>query len=383
MIFSVAMKRRTFISTTTAAGIFAACKPGIAQPQSKADVEFDELLSVTDTPAIAAAGTINDRPFQRVAGVKSVTDKVPVTADTLFSAASLSKPVFAWAVRDLVKQGKLDWSKPLQDYLDLGLSGDGKLITAEHVLTHSSGLPNWRFQANQPLTPAFTPGSRWQYSGEGIFLLQRVVEKITGVPIATYMKKNVLEPMGMTSSTYAWSPALLARAVSGHSRRANPLERSSAYYEQQNYDLLQKAGLQPESASYAEIVAAYEKAKAVPLPVGMSPNMAGSLWTTAIDYPKFLIRVMADMPSHADDFRARVEVNPKISWALGWGVDRTFQKPALFHWGDGPGFKNFTWIQPERKTALVFFTNGDHGQSTYSYAFRQLLKEDPASLLWI
>jgi CubicO group peptidase (beta-lactamase class C family) len=377
------MKRRTFISSVTAAGILATSRPGFAQPQAKTDIELNELLSVTDVPAIAVAGIINGRPFQRVAGVKSVTDKVPVIADTLFPAASLSKPVFAWAVRDLVRQGKLEWSKPLQDYADLGLTADAKLITAEHALTHSSGLPNWRFQANQQLTPGFPPGRRWQYSGEGIFLLQRVVEKITGVPIAAYMKKNVLEPLGMTSSTYAWSPALETKAVSGHDRRARPLERSSVYYEKQNYDLLQKAGLQPESASYAEIVSAYEKAKAVPIPVAMSPNMAGSLWTTAIDYPKFITRVLADLPSHTEDFRARVEVNPKIAWALGWGVDRTFQQPALFHWGDGPGFKNFTWIQPERKTALVFFTNGDHGQSTYSYAFRQLLKEDPASLMWI
>lgn len=377
------MKRRTFISTVSAAGVFAACKPGLAQLQAKAELDLDELLSVTDTPAIAVAGIINGRPFQRVAGVKSVSDKVPITADTYFSAASLSKPVFAWAVRDLVKQGRLEWSKPLQDYTDLGLSGDAKLITAEHALTHSSGLPNWRFQANQQLTPAFAPGKRWQYSGEGIFLVQRVVEKVTGVPIAAYMKKNVLEPLGMTSSTYAWSPALLAKAVSGHDRRAQPLERSSVFYEQRNYEVIQKAGLQPESASYAEIVSAYEKAKVVPLPVGMSPNMAGSLWTTAVDYPKFIARVLADLPSHANDFRARMEVNPKISWALGWGVDRTFRQPSLFHWGDGPGFKNFTWIQPERKTAVVFFTNGDHGQATYAYAFRQLLKEDPASLMWI
>lgn len=377
------MKRRDFISALSAAGILAAGKPAIPQPQAKTDVELDELLSVTDVPAIAVAGVINGRSWQRVAGVKSVTDKVPVTADTYFPAASLSKPVFAWAVRDLVKQGKLEWSKPLQDYTDLGLTGDGKLITAEHALTHSSGLPNWRFQANQQLTPGFAPGSRWQYSGEGVFLLQRVVEKITGVPIAAYMKKNVLEPLGMTASTYAWSPALQTKAVSGHDRRAQPLERSSVFYEQRNYEVIQKAGLQPESATFAEIVSAYEKAKTVPLPVAMSPNMAGSLWTTAIDYPKFITRVLADLPAHANDFRARVEVNPKISWALGWGVDRTFGQPALFHWGDGPGFKNFTWIQPERKTALVFFTNGDHGQPTYSAAFRQLLKEDPASLMWI
>lgn len=377
------MKRRNFISTITAVGILAACRPVIAQPRQKTNLDLNELLSVTDTPAIAVAGIIDGRPYQSIAGVKAVSDKTPVTADTYFPAASLSKPVFAWAVRDLVAQGKLDWAKPLQDYLDLGLTGDARRITAEHALTHSTGLPNWRFQANQPLTSAFIPGSRWQYSGEGIFLVQRVVEKITGVPIATYMKKNVLEPLGMTSSTYAWTPALLAKAVSGHDRRAQPLERSSVYYEQRNYDVIQKAGLQPETAGYDEIVSAYEKAKTVPLPVAMSPNMAGSLWTTVIDYPKFLKRVMTELSTNGGDFRARVEVNPRISWTLGWGVDRTFRQPSLFHWGDGPGFKNFTWIQPERKTALVFFCNGDHGQALYSIVFRQLLKEDPSSLAWI
>jgi len=56
--------------------------------------------------------------------------------------------------------------------------------------------------------------------------------KIVGVPIATYMKKNVLELLGMTASTYAWSPELQARAVLGHDRHGLPLERSSVFYEQ-------------------------------------------------------------------------------------------------------------------------------------------------------
>jgi CubicO group peptidase (beta-lactamase class C family) len=98
------MKRRIFISTVTAAGIIAACKPGFAQQQAKTGIELNELLSVTEVPAIAVAGIIDGRQWQRVAGVKSITERVPVTADTLFPAASLSKPVFAWAVRDLVKQ---------------------------------------------------------------------------------------------------------------------------------------------------------------------------------------------------------------------------------------------------------------------------------------
>ena len=379
------MKRRTLLSTLAAAGLATAFRPtfGTAQPKRPSKLDLPSLLAVTEVPGIAVAGIIRGRTVQHLAGVRSVSDRAPITPDTYFSAASLTKPVFAWAVRNLIRQGKLELTKPLQDYTDLGLSGDARGITAEHALTHSTGLPNWRFQPGLPLTAEFTPGLRWQYSGEGIFLLQRVVEKIAGVPIAKYMKQTVLEPLGMTASTFAWSPELQAKAASGHDRRARPLERSSAYYEQRNYDVIRKADLQPESSTYEQIVGAYEKAKAQPLTVAMSPNMAGSLWTTAVDYPKFLKAVLADIPRHADDYRARVRVNPKISWSLGWGVDESGPRPAFWHWGDGPGCKNFAWVQPETQTAVVLFTNGDHGVPAYSWVFRNLTGLDPAALTWI
>ena len=381
------MKRRIFFSSLAAGSLVSVLRPSLSpasqRTQSNPKLDIDALLSVTEVPSIAVAGTIQGKPFQQFAGVRSVVDKTPVTAETWFSAASLSKPVFAWAVRDLVKKGKLDWAKPLQDYADLGLSGEAKRITAAHVLSHSTGLPNWRFQLDKPLTSDFLPGTKWQYSGEGYVLLQRVVEGITRIPIAAYLKQNVLAPMGMMNSSYAWTPEIQARSTMGHDRRANPLEKSSVYYAQRNYDVLQKADVQPDSANYAQMTAAYEKAKSAPLPVAMAPNMAGSLWTTAPDYAKFLQRVLTDIPAHADDYRAHVKVNARIAWTLGWGVDESFARPALFHWGDGPGFKNFAWVQPERKTALVFFTNGDHGQQLYSAVFRRLLADDPASLYWI
>jgi CubicO group peptidase (beta-lactamase class C family) len=286
-------------------------------------------------------------------------------------------------VRDLVKEGKLEWNKPLTDYTDLGLTGDARRITAEHVLTHSTGLTNWRFQADRPLTAGFAPGSRWQYSGEGIFLLQRVVEKIVAVPIAATMKSRVLQPLGMTASTFGWTPDVASRSAAGHDRDGSPLERSLGFYARKNYDVLEKAGLQPESATYDQIVDAYQKAKAVALPITMSPNMAGSLQTTAVDYAKFVRRVLAEITQHPDDFRSRIDVNRHIAWARGWGIDRSLGTESLFHWGDGPGFKNFTWVEPARKTALVFFTNGDHGASLYAWAFHDLLREDPAAFYWI
>ena len=391
------MKRRTFLSTLTAAGVITALRPNLAHAAtqlsriSKQDVY--DILQITQVPGIAVSGIVRGKPVQQVAGYRVAPHPsgegpgVPIELTTYFPAASLTKPVFAWAVLDLIRQGKLELRKPLQEYMDLGLTGEAKRITAQFALTHTTGLPNWRFQPDQPLTAAFMPGSRWQYSGEGIFLLQRVVEKIVGAPIGMYLKENVLKPLGMTASTFAWSPELQVKAASGHDRRANLLERSLAFYEKRNYEVITKAGLQPESATYEQIVEAYKKSNSAPLPIGISPNMAGSLWTTALDYPKFLKAVLSDIPRHPEAYVMQSRINRKIGWSLGWGVDETFKRGVLrglawFHWGDGPGFKNFCWVQPDTQTALVIFTNGDHGQPAYSWGFRKLVG-DAASLAWI
>jgi hypothetical protein len=181
--------------------------------------------------------------------------------------------------------------------------------------------------------------------------------------------------------------------------------------------VITKAGL-PESATYEQIVEAHAKSNAPPLPIDISPNIAGSLWTTPLDYPKFLKAVLSDIPRHAEDYRMQSRINPKIGWSLGWGVDETFRRSrsdetlqrrsvdetfttarwdealrrrgvdetfrrlAWFHWGDGPGFKNFAWVQPDTQTALVIFANGDHGEAAYSWVFRKLVG-DAAALAWI
>jgi CubicO group peptidase (beta-lactamase class C family) len=374
------MKRRTFLAASTLAAIGATAKVDFAQTRTP-QPDVAGMLEVTKVPGIAVAGVLHGKTFQQFAGLRQ--SGAPINADTYFPAASLSKPVFAWAVRDLVKQGKLDLHKPLQDYLDLGLTGEAKKVTAEHCLAHTTGFANWRFQPDRALASDFTPGTRWQYSGDGYFALQRVVEKLVGVPIARYMKSSVLTPLGMTSSTFAWTPELQSKAAIGHDSQGQPLERSLAFYERHNFETLQKVGLTPEAATYEQIVLGYEKAKAVPLTIALSPNMAGSLQTTAGDYAKFLAAVSSDLAKRPEDFKSRIEVNNKISWTLGLGVDKSFGALSYFHWGDGPGFKNFAWLQPATKTSLVFLTNGDRGASLYAWLFRKLLDEDPAAFYWI
>jgi CubicO group peptidase (beta-lactamase class C family) len=114
----------------------------------------------------------------------------------------------------LASEGILDLTKPLAQYLELPNPGDARsrLITATHVLSHSGGWRNWRNNRETLLTADFEPGSRFSYSGEGYYFLQRVVEKLTGKGLQRLARERVFEPLGMRTSSYIWRPELDAVA---------------------------------------------------------------------------------------------------------------------------------------------------------------------------
>lgn len=374
------MNRRGFL--------IAAASPlvGAARPARHAAPPLDlpTLLQVMKTPGLAARSVIGGgRPSTHVGGVRATGKAEPVTAQTRFPAASLSKPVFAFAVRRLVREGKLDWSKPLQDYAPLGLTGDAATVTARHVLTHGTGFTNWRFDAKEELVSAFKPGTAWRYSGEGYVLLQRVVEAITGQPLGTVLNRTLLPSLGMTSSTFTWSPAVQELAVEGHDNNGLPMERPMSFYERGSYERAAKAGSTTEAMTYDETIAYAKKTGGFALPVGVAPNAAGSLWTTIDDYGQFLKATLDDYAAHEAEYAPINRVNAKIAWTLSWGVDSSLDAPGWFHWGDGPGVKNFAWWQPAKKTAVVIFTNGDHGASAYRWLLRRILEADPVAPDWI
>ena len=129
-------------------------------------------------------------------GVRRAGTDDKVTGDTVFEAASLSKPVFASIVMQLAAEGLIDLTRPLVSYLPLPNPADerAKGITATHVLSHSSGWRNWRGGRDVALTADFEPGSKFSYSGEGYFFLQRVVEKLTGQGLPRLARDRVFEP---------------------------------------------------------------------------------------------------------------------------------------------------------------------------------------------
>ena len=263
--------------------------------------------------ALIRAGSLAER---RAFGVKDAASKVPVDDATMFEAASMSKPLFAYAVLKLCERGVLDLDTPLTHYTTSRLlAGDPRLdlITARHVLSHTTGFPNWRSHSH-PLSIAFTPGTRWSYSGEGYSYLQSVMTELTKQPIEDYMRANIFEPFGMTSSGYVWTDTFARKMARPHDDRGKPMEN--------------KKSTPADVARYAS---------------------AGALLTTPTDYAKFVLEILdATGPDQfrlkpstvAEMVRPQIETHDKYNtaWGLGLGIYRTKHGEIFGHGGDNDGF---------------------------------------------
>ncbi len=139
------------------------------------------LMEEHHTPGVSLA--LFDKPghtLVRSYGVADASTGQPVTPDTIFEAASLSKPLFALLVLELAAQGVLDLDRPLADYVAEPFADDPQIgaITARHVLCHRTGLPNWTKDGEAVKVHA-TLGTEFAYSGLGYVYLLRAVERLT------------------------------------------------------------------------------------------------------------------------------------------------------------------------------------------------------------
>ena len=187
------------------------------QQQLKLEEYINTYMEFYGIPGVSLA-LIKDGKllYHKVWGYKNATTKEPVDNETLFEAASITKPVFGFVVLRLVEKGVLDLDKPLYQYLpfeELEVTPEYKLMTARHVLIHRSGLPNW----GVPLIN--TPGTEYGYSGEGFEYLKRVVVEITGKPIEQLLDEELIEPLGLDHMEFKDSDQLRKVAAIGHQGR--------------------------------------------------------------------------------------------------------------------------------------------------------------------
>ena len=292
-----------------------------------------ERLARDGRVCAVAYATIHAGKISGSGGASGCDEGQNPTEDSIFQAASLSKPVFAYAVLKLAQDGLLNLDAPLVSYLPLGyfhvqnpfafgqpevsdrvVTPEILAVSARMVLTHTSGLPNW---SSGPLEFDFKPGTAWQYSGEGFMLLQRVVESITNQSLDDFMRDRLFNPLEMSHTAFQWKPQFAAAFIPGRPRHTK-------------------------------------------IPNALAPL---SLHTSAKDYAKFLAALMSDQQAIQLIVQSPASVVSKLGlgWGLGWGVERGENETFLWQWGNNPGYRAFVMAGTSSGQAVVMFTNSEAG----------------------
>jgi CubicO group peptidase (beta-lactamase class C family) len=385
--------RRALLICATSAAIFALAVSGqdvavkrldaSTIPRVEIDAEVARVMRGAEVPG-AAIAIFNDGKvaYLKTYGVRDKGNNLPLTPDSVMTAASWSKVAFAYMVMQLVQKGQLDLDRPVYQYLPrpspeypnfTDLAGDPryKKITARMLLDHSSGFPNWRWaNENRKLNINFEPGARFAYSGEGIILLQLVVETITNTPLEELMQKRVFQALGMTRTSMVWQSRFDSDYANGYDEYGRSLGP--------------------------------EKRK--------TSDAAGSMLTTPADFALFMEAVMQDrepgghgLLSHETrelmfspqiqiysrhefpslDSETTDENNPiRLSYGLAWGLYWTPYGKSFFKEGHDEGWRNYTVYFDEKKTGMFIMTISSNGEGIYKDLLETLLKNPYTLIAW-
>ena len=336
-------------------------------------IQIDHIIKkLMDTAEVTGLqiGIINNNKisYLKSYGYKNKSkDQLNDTA-TIFYAASLSKPLFAYLVMMLKDEKKIDLDKPLYQYLPKPLSeyenykdlaGDDrwKLITARNCLDHTTGFPNWRQfnpHDNQKLEIFFTPGSRYAYSGEGITLLQMVIEIITGRGLEELCREKIFAPFGMNRTSFIWQSSFENNYAIGYDMNGDPLQknkRTKAYA---------AGSMETTIGDYSRFIMGVMSGR------GISESTKQDMVTKQIE-----IKTIRQFPSLNNDSTIS---NKKIdlSYGLGWGLFLTPYGNAFFKEGHDDGWVHYMISVPGKKYAIIFLCNSSNGESIYKELVEKL-----------
>ncbi len=203
----------------------------------KLENTFDELtktLYETESPGLAVLVAQNDDILYRKAfGMANMELKVPMKPENVFELGSITKQFTAVAILMLMEEGKVDLQDAITKYIP-DYPTDGKTITIHHLLNHTSGIKSYTemgdlssfaknaktptelidYFKNEPMD--FDPGEEWHYSNSGYIVLGHIIEEVSGMTYADFIKKRVFEPLGMTNSYYGSKTRLIPNRANGY-----------------------------------------------------------------------------------------------------------------------------------------------------------------------
>ena len=302
-------------------------------------------------------------------GVVEAGGNKPVTADTLFQAASISKPVAAMGALSLVEKGKLSLDEDINLKLKSWKVPDNEFtreqkVTLRALLNHSAGMTGHGFRGyaagepvpsvpdvldgrkpanSPPVRVDMKPGTKWRYSGGGITVAQLLVMDVTGQPFPEFMKETVLDKLAMNQSTYEQPlPAdRAAHAAVAHERTGEPVNGRWHTY--------------PEMA-------------------------AAGLWTTPSDLARFAIEIQNSVAGKSNKVLSKAMtlemLKPQLSkYGLGIEVRGEGRAASLGHGGANNGFRCQMFAYRETGQGAVVMTNGEAGDPLIDEIMRSIAAE--------
>jgi CubicO group peptidase (beta-lactamase class C family) len=337
------------------------------------DWSLEKRMARYKTPGVGVA-VVRDGSIDWVAGygTRGSESLEPVTASTVFQAASISKMVAAAGMLSLVGRGKLEldadvnarlssWQVPQNEF-----TSDSP-VTLRRLLSHSAGttvhgfpgyadgqalpslvqLLNGSAPANSPaITVDRAPGAGYRYSGGGYEIAELLVEDVTGIPFEKVMDETVLAPLGMVDSTFVQPlPAARTRdAARGHRIDGSPVLGGWHVY--------------PEQA-------------------------AAGLWSTPTDLAQFAIELIAAFHAESDDLLDQSMAREMLSshahnMGLGAGVHGEGDDLHFDHAGWSQGFRTYMVAYPNSRDGVVIMTNSDGGHEL----IREILRSVAAVYDW-
>jgi len=292
--------------------------------------EYIEFLLKAHNVKSLSIAIIENGTVQQVRTFGDLMNGVPAPVDTIYNVASLAKPVTALVALKLADKGYWDLDDPVAKFfMDPDLKDDARSgeLTSRHILTHTSGLPNWRYMADSGrLSFEFRPGEKWQYSGEGFEILRQAIEAKTGQGLEELAQQYVFGPIGMTNTSYLFRDADEARIAT-------------------RYDA---DGISIVTTSQTQA------------------NAAANLMTTAEDYGRLVAYLMAgaDLSDELAKqlFEPAVSQKTGIDFGLGWSIisDLADGGFAFQHTGSDPGVRAIAIGAPEQGRGIIILSNSDN-----------------------